>query len=176
MHLQTFRGPAGRGVTVAGGGSLTSIDNNTASDSGGGLYTTGGTLTASGSSLTNNSALGSDAIGAGGGWYNSSATASWTGGSISDNNAINGLGLGGGVYNSGGGSKQLTLDGVQITGNQAHKGGGVYVYDKFVTFTNCTVSGNRADVLGTAIAYKDQGYLTYSFSGGSCPDGIVKDS
>lgn len=69
-----------------------------------------------------------------------------TGGSITQNTATTGYGYGGGIYaNNNNTTTILLVDNVEISGNTATQGGGIYALSEaVVTLTNNTISGNDA--------------------------------
>lgn len=153
-------------LTVSGG----SIELGTAGDAGGGIYTFE-SLTLLGATLAaNTAAFGGGAI------YGDQAPVTLNGATISGNNG--GAGGGGGVVlqtgslnitnstisgntagNEGGGifiggATSSSIVGSTISNNQItglNSGGGVFVNNSAVTFTNSTVSGNRSDFDGGGI-------------------------
>ena len=98
------------------------ISDNTATN-GGGVYVTSSTFWMEGGEISVNTATD------GGGVYVYSGTFQIKGGTISGNTATSN---GGGVYmgndNNEGGSASVTMQGGEVSGNNAQNGGGVYVY------------------------------------------------
>ena len=72
---------------------------------------------------------------------------------------VNGLTLTGGDAHTGGGAidsnKTVVLNNCTIIGNSANRGGGIYVDDGTVTLNNCTVVGNHARDDGGGIYEED---------------------
>lgn len=137
---------SGAGLQNAGTATLTNatISTNTAGNNGGGVNNAGGTLSANGGTIQNNTAGGSNG---GGGFRNtSSGVATLTNVTLSSN-VITGTNAGGaGVLNSSG---QVTLSGSTIASNTATgtgtDGGGVaLVAGATVTLTTSTVNNNSA--------------------------------
>ena len=131
----------GAGLYNAGGTTTlfnVTISGNSASDSGGGLFTTaGGTTT-----LTEAVVSGNTATNNGGGL--ATMTGSTTVLNDSTNVSYNTAGVnGGGMYNDGG---TLALDTCTVSGNSAGDiGGGLFTTGSgTTTLTNCLVSGNAA--------------------------------
>lgn len=150
-----FNVPAGRKLTITGGGTLTggsadnggaiynsgtliindvTVNSNTATGHGGAIYNDG-TLTINGGVISNNT--GSDA----GAIYNASGkTLTINGGTFSNNTAT--TYSGGAVVNEG----TATIAGGTFTGNAANvNGGAIYNYGT-LTMTGGEVSGNTAPV------------------------------
>ncbi|HMF07668.1 MAG TPA: choice-of-anchor Q domain-containing protein, partial [Thermoanaerobaculia bacterium] len=130
----------------------TTISNNTAGNLGAGVYADN--LTMAGSTVTGNQTP----SGSGGGIYvDSDATIS---GSVITNNTSGSRG--GGIYVTGGESLQtVSIADTTISNNTAFgdgggEGGGLYIGSiAAVTVSRCTVSGNRSDFNGGAIASFD---------------------
>ncbi|HPM84263.1 MAG TPA: Ig-like domain-containing protein, partial [Candidatus Anammoximicrobium sp.] len=159
-------GPAGqqveiRGLTLTGGAAdygagiysprakLTivhsTISHNTASASGGGVYSAA-PLTITNSTFSGNVAKGSD--GHGGGIY-SSSTLTVTNSTLSNNETQGYYGHGGGIYATG----TLSVTGSTLSGNAAKyygSGGGLYGSGT-VSVTTSTFSGNSANRYGGGI-------------------------
>jgi hypothetical protein len=122
------------------------------------------------SSITYNYATGASA-GLGGGIYIKNGKLTMTGGSLEHNTADK---EGGGLYVVVA-STDLQLSEVSIRYNAADsKGGGFYIEGGFVEFTNCTLSGNSAGVLGPGGAVKDPG--DYLQDGGTWSDTVAQDT
>jgi uncharacterized repeat protein (TIGR02543 family) len=163
-------GYTGRGITVTAG-YLTikncTISNNSVTDnSGGGIYNGSGTLTITGSEISNNFA---DSNGYhGGGIYNENGTTIITSSTISDNSADD---YGGGIYNEYG---DFTITSSTISTNTADdSGGGIYHENGTAIITSSTISINSAtDSGGGGIYSSDTLTITDSeISGNSAPDG-----
>jgi predicted outer membrane repeat protein len=138
---------------------------NGAGASGGGMYTTGGSLTLNNVLINWNSAYSN-----GGGLYEGGGTVIVSGGSFQDNSAESN---GGGIYNADGG--KLTLqNGVIIgTNNSASfQGGGLYLaIGSVTTFSGCTVKGNQASVgVGVYQETDAQGTATVNYRGAGLTD------
>lgn len=153
-----------------GGGTLTvtdsTISGNTASFEGGGIYTTSGTL-----AVTNSTISGNNAVKAGG-IFNWLCTVTVTNSTISGNTATQGD-LPGGIYSYG----WLTVTNSTITGNVGGTGGGINSYG-WLTVTNSTISSNLAANAGGGIANKNGGGIGHSLTvinstitGNSAPNG-----
>jgi hypothetical protein len=130
----------GGGLFNSGNGVLTVIDSllrgNTSQTSGGGIFNQG-ELAVSGSTLTNNSVVGS-LSGLGGGICNtSSGTAEVAGSALSGNSAHQGGGI---EMDSG----TLTLTDSALDSNSASSGGGIRNLAGTLTVSNCTLSRNSA--------------------------------
>jgi hypothetical protein len=138
------------GNTVAGGASLTlqrsTVTDNTADKSGGGIYDElGSTITLVDSTLSNNTA-GGGVNGLSGGIH-SSGSLSLTNSKVTGNTGID---LGGGISVVGSGTATITDS--TISGNtvassgSSTNGGGIYVFTSgSVTLTGSTVSDNTAE-------------------------------
>lgn len=144
------------------------FDLNSATNRGGGIYNSGGSVTLTNSTLSNNSALNDS----GGGIYNLSGTVSLTDSTLSANSATTSSASnagGGGIYNIG----ALTLTNstlssntaastVSSTFNNSNNAGGGGIYNTgFVTLTNSTLRGNLASGSG----YNGNGGGVYNNSG-----------
>lgn len=161
----------GGGLYVRSGGTVTitnsTFSNNTARYFGGGLNNGGGTLTISDSTISNNTAVTTGSSGGGGGLYNSGTT-TITGSTFSGNSAASGYG-GGGVLTRDG---TVDVSGSSFSGNTAYVGGGIASGLDFGTpelsVTNSTFSSNSAQADGGGIS--SNGVLTIvgsTFSGNS---------
>jgi hypothetical protein len=123
--------------------SDSTIEHNTASESGGGIYndSSGTSLTISGSTITHNSALST-----GGGVTNKSGD---TAGATDSSFTYNSAPTGGAIYNLG----TVTISGSSnnnVNGNSAGTGAGIYNSGE-ITLTGSTLSGNLALYYGGAI-------------------------
>jgi hypothetical protein len=145
LHIsttQTVGGPATATVTVSGG----LFSQNTAGNEGGGLWNdTQGSLTITGTTINDNTALGAAADSGGGGVFSQGGTLTITNATIASNDATGTAGSGGGVLVDGG---TLKIDGGTITANTAVRaGGGVEVTAANNAFTatlaNVTITGNQ---------------------------------
>jgi hypothetical protein len=134
---------------------------------GGGVFSNGGTLTVTNSTLTNNGTPGTTW---GGGLFAQGATVTLTNDSLVDNRGSFGAGLflnggtatitgstiasnsastwGGGIYNQAG---TITLANATIANNAANAGGGIYTFGfgASISLTNCTIVGNACTGSGT---------------------------
>jgi hypothetical protein len=128
----------GGGVCIDSGGSLDMsggvISGNSAEVPGGGV-SNAGTFTLSGGKISDNISH------SGGGVYNSGVFV-MSGGKIF-NNTANSKGTGGGVYNSGRGVT-FTMTGGEITGNNAHIGGGLAYEKGSFVMSGGVISDNNA--------------------------------
>lgn len=139
-------------VSMTGSMGGTGVSYNTAG-SGGGIYVGSGKVTLKSQTVTENKATTDD----GGGIYIRKGTVKASGaGSFSDNSATNGNG--GGVYNFAG---SLTLTGFAnspqtIGGNSAINGGGMYLATgSTTTFNGVNVSGNTVTGKGKGVAFEN---------------------
>lgn len=130
------------------------VRSNSAEDRAGGIYN-GGTLTISGSTISENT-------GFMGGGIDNAGTMSLSNSTVSDNVAA--FGVAGGIFAVVG---PLTISNSTISGNHAATdGGGVLAYNYIVTtITNSTISGNSAGfnaggILFNGGSYDDTGRLT----------------
>jgi predicted outer membrane repeat protein len=152
------------------------FSDNTASFSGGGVYT-GGSATLSNTTLANNTATNH-----GGGLHVGSGTASLTGGAVYGNHALNGNGGGvnvadgltvvgttfysntaagtGDASGSGGAvsqwnpNKTVSISGATFNVNAAQvNGGAVYVRESYLTLANSTFTGNTANSSSTTMTF-----------------------
>ncbi len=161
------------GLTIENGKG----SNGSFSDSGGGIYNNGGTLTVSDSTLDHNSASAF-----GGGILNASGTVTVSDSTLVDNSAF----TGGGIYNAGGtltvsdstlaynsasfygggilnASGTVTVSDSTLADNSAaEEGGGIYTYSGTVTVSDSTLADNSADFGGGITNYA--GRLTVSDS------------
>ena len=122
---------AGAIFTLAGG----TIDGNTASNLGGGVYLSGSksNFIMTGGAITGNTAKNGGGIG-----MDSTGSVEISGGTVSGNTArIHGGGAWIGKYTT------FTFSGGMITDNNAQWGGGVYVNNGNFEFTGGTISGNN---------------------------------
>ena len=145
---------------------------------GGGIHTKTVNITLNSSTLSGNTAVGTNFT-TGGGIYSYGTNITLNNSTVSGNSATFG---GGGIYDDGGKSNfTVTLNNSTVSGNSAQKGGGINVnvanaYAARVTLNNSTVSGNSAtstfNVLGGGIyVYKGKVYLTNSTLSGNSADG-----
>ncbi len=127
------------------------VRNGKASDNGGGIYHSAGTLTITNSTFSNNSATNR-----GGGIYVSNGTATITNSTFSGNSATGGTKRqGGGIYNDSG---ALTITNSTISTNSAfYEGGGIFNYSGTLTVSNSTFSGNSATNSGGGGIYNGGG-------------------
>src|SRR5262245_30288299 len=147
---------AGGGGIYSAGGALTvsdtTVTGNEVSDlyaAGGGIYVAGGTAV-----ITNSTISGNRAAAYGGGIFAAAATLTMTGCTISDNSAWY---YGGGIYASG----TARISDCVVTGNTTTDcGGGIY-FDHgtsgSLTLTGSTVANNRADGDGGGIYIRRHG-------------------
>jgi hypothetical protein len=126
------------GGVFSNGGTLT-ITNSTLANNGtsgttwgGGLFAQGAAVTLTNDSLVNNSG------GIGAGLFMNGGTATITSSTIANNSATT---WGGGIYNQ---AATLTLTNDTIANNSATAGGGIYTFGfgATITLTNCTIAGN----------------------------------
>ena len=172
----TSKGGNGGGVYVSMdsefemNGKATSVSNNTATNSGGGVYVKSGTFTMNGNaSVTDNKATYGNTLSGGGvyvegGEFTMNGRSKVTGNAASGNKRIDGNG--GGVYVKGG-KFEMNGEATSVSNNTATtNGGGVYVLDNG-TFTmnsrNASVTDNTADQGGGV--YASVG--TFTMRGGS---------
>jgi len=132
------------GLTITGGYML----GEYAADSGGGIYSTGSTLTIIDCTISGNTVYDSFY---GGGIYSTGANSALTitGSTISGNSASD---YGGGIYSTGTNST-LTITDSTISGNRTSSGGGIYRAgtNSTLTITDSTISGNTAGNQGGGI-------------------------
>ena len=158
-HVEKRLNYGGGGVVVSGGGEFIMYDgeisHNTSNDDGGGVSVVGASFEMHGGTISGNTATGS---GGGVDLWNHSFTLS--GGTISGNTAtING----GGVYFSGMSGNTLTIsDAVEISGNTAANGGGVYLNSRNLTVTGGSIINNNAADGGGGVYFKGD---TFNVSG-----------
>jgi hypothetical protein len=162
------------GAGILNAGSLTvsqsTLSSNSANDSGGGIYNSGGTVTVSQSTLSSNSANYY-----GGGIYNSGGTLTVSQSTLSSNSAYV---SGGGIYNDRG---TLTVSHSTLSANSVgtYDGGGISNLLGTVTVSHSTLSANTAGYGGGI--YNSVGALTVSHStlsaniAGSYGGGIYND-
>lgn len=131
---------AGGGGGIANtGGTLTisqcTFSNNQAA-SGGAIYTSGGALTLSSSTFSNN-----QASGLGGAIDVSAGTANISFSTLNNNSSA---GSGGGIANGGGGAVTITNSTISQNAANSSQGGGIFVDNGTVTLTNSIVAANTA--------------------------------
>ena len=130
------------------------IKNGRVSYYGGGVYSSGGGVTATNCTFTGNqTGGGADRAGLGGGVYASDGNVTATNCTFTDNGAYENyeggaIGGGGGVYASNG---NVTATNCTFTDNYAGDGGGVDAYNGNVTAANCTFTGNESFVGGSGV-------------------------
>ncbi len=129
LNDNAVTGPPGNGggLHITGGGSVMieggTVNGNTASSEGGGLWNGTGTMTIAGTTISNNTAAGAGADQGGGGIYNlNGGTLAIENATISQNQATGTLGSGGGILNDVG--SQLSVSNSTISGNTAIRAGG----------------------------------------------------
>ena len=161
------------GSGIANYGTLllkdSTISNNSAAGSGGGIFNDSGTVTITNTTISNNSAEKS-----GGGISNGDGTYYYTAGTITMNNTtISGNSArenGGGIFNGDGQSYSdegtITMNNTTISGNSAREnGGGIFNQEK-TYLNNSTITNNTADLdsnnngKGGGIYNFDDGYGT----------------
>lgn len=115
------------------------VEDNTTGDGGGGIRVSHVPSVLIGNVVRNN-----DAGGTGGGIDMDNDASTVMGGEISGNHAS---GSGGGIFHWLGPWEGAVLAGVTITGNRAHRGGGIFLDDNFkpVTMVGLVIAGNQAD-------------------------------
>ncbi len=126
---------SGGGIYNTGTATVTNstISSNSAQDNGGGIYNTFGPLTVTNSTLSGNS------VASEGGGIFSFGIATVTNSTLSGNSAD----LGGGIFNSTGGT--LTVTNSTLSGNSANVSGGIHNnFGGWLTVTRSLVSGNSA--------------------------------
>ena len=152
----SYLNPNGGGITNYGTLLLkdSTISNNSAAGSGGGIFNNSGfnnsgTVTITNTTISNNSAEKS-----GGGISNGDGTYSYTAGTITINNTtISGNSAkenGGGIFNGDGSSYDtegiITMNNTTISGNSAREnGGGIFNQEK-TYLNNSTITNNTADL------------------------------
>ncbi|MGD9634840.1 MAG: choice-of-anchor Q domain-containing protein [Pirellulales bacterium] len=117
---------ANLGTLIVNGGS---IQDNTASSTGGGIYMRIGNLTVNGTTIAGNSAGNNGGGVAGPTVAGQNIQMTFDGATLRDNRAANtgDIGDGGGIWLSSGGSASvLSLTRTQVVGNTARRGGGIY--------------------------------------------------
>ena len=145
----------GGGLHVSGAGSTTlnggRVENNVATQEGGGLWNASGTMTIDGTTISDNSANGTSADQGGGGVFNIGGNLIvQNGATISNNTANSGQGNGGGILLDGG---TINVTGSTISNNDLF--GISLVNGASGTVTGNTFSGNMTAALaieGTAVA------------------------
>ncbi len=164
VTIRNSTGALGGGVYLSGGSltanATTRIENNTATTAGGGIYANNNTAV----TLTGTVVTGNTADGAGGGIAaDSNTTVSLTNAQIRNNTVPNGSG--GGVYSTNGTSLSITSS--VFSGNTASSngGGGFASGVDSVTVSNSTFSENNADNNGGGALFSIAGGGTMSISG-----------
>ncbi|PRP66384.1 beta strand repeat-containing protein [Nonlabens agnitus] len=152
--------------TITGG----TVNNNTASNEGGGLWNGSGTMTVSGVQIDSNIAVGNDTsspgAAGGGGIYNEGGTVNLTNNTVVSNNQATGVqSTGGGVLNAAG---TFTATDSEISGNESNRaGGGIETNgDSSIELTNTNLDGNFTGVVTGSGAPGNGGGLHVS---GSAP-------
>ena len=158
-HVEKMLNYGGGGVVVSGSGEFIMYDgeisHNTSNDDGGGVAVVAASFEMHGGTISGNTATGS---GGGVSLWNYSFTLS--GGTISNNTA---KGDGGGVYFSGMSGNTLTISGtVEISGNSAANGGGVYLKSRNLRMTGGSIINNNVTDSGGGVYYKGD---TFNVSG-----------
>jgi hypothetical protein len=170
FHINSGKTATISGLTIANGASdngggifnehadLTlsncTVSGNSASLSGGGVYSHGGVRSAT-LTLNNSTITGNSASSFGGGINNHLATLTANNSTISGNSAL----FGGGIDSDGLlGSATVTSNNSTISGNSATGGGGIYSHLSTLMLNNSTVSGNAATDGGGII--NDSGVVT----------------
>lgn len=139
----------GGGLHISGDGDVSisggTVNGNFAAQEGGGLWNSTGTLTITGTTISNNTVNAEDNAGndqGGGGVFNNGGTLDIDNATITDNQADINAGNGGGVMTVGG---TVTIDGGTISGNSAVRaGGGIENNAGTVTLTDVTLGGTLA--------------------------------
>ena len=145
LTIQHGRVTSTEGAGINNLGNLT-LDNCTVQDNnghyyGGGIRSYKGTLTATNTTVSGNSAP------AGAGMFIQYGTANITGSHISGNSAD----LGGGIY-QGDKPSTITISGSTLSGNTATKnGGGIHAEHTGMTVSDSVISGNSAGILGGGV-------------------------
>lgn len=145
VESNVAHGNFGGGIAVENGTvSITgsAIDGNQAGFAGGGIYSNG-TLTLTDTNVDTNSATGANEDAGG---IESAGALSITGGSV-DGNTTNGTGHGGGIHVG----TTATIEGVEIAGNTAGEGGGIY-NDGMLTLHDASIDGNHVQAGGNGVA------------------------
>ena len=130
------------GITVTISGVTIQNGYGSGLRDGGGIYSIGGTLTVSNSTLSGNSV--SEAYG--GGIYSRGGTLTVSDSTLSGNSAEY---YGGGIYSD---DSTVTVSNSMFSGNSVFTdgcGGGIYSYGGTLTVSNSTLSGNHADYGGS---------------------------
>ncbi|KQC33508.1 hypothetical protein AAU57_09415 [Nonlabens sp. YIK11] len=151
--------------TITGG----TVNNNTASNEGGGLWNGSGTMTVSGVQIDSNIAAGNDTsspgAAGGGGIYNEGGTVVLTNNTVVSNNQATGAqSTGGGVLNAAG---TFTATDSEISSNESNRaGGGIETNGtSSVTLTNVTLDSNITGVVTGMGAPGNGGALHVSGAG-----------
>lgn len=119
--------------------------NNRAASAGGGISTTGGTATISGS-VNNANRVDATGVALGGGIYSEGSVLSLTDCRVNANQANGKTARGGGIYalDSTVDVRNSTINANQANGSELGEGGGVYNSDSLLTLLECVVNGNSA--------------------------------
>ena len=174
----TLKGGKGKSGTF-GGAILVTSGSNTAeltdcaiedchADNGGAIYAKGAAVNLTTCALKGNEAKSGGAVCAlKTGTSASTVTGGTIGGTGTDANKATGSnGQGGGIYV--GTNCTLTLqNNVQLIGNTAAYGGGVYAIGATVTVTSCTLKGNTAKIGGAIFALKSGTPANVTINGGT---------
>jgi hypothetical protein len=146
------------GINVYNAANLTmsgsTVDGNTSTNHGAGLYLATTSSSISSSTFTNNSSTGSNTNGGGIYFYTGDLTIENS--TFSGNLLTGSSSFGGGITISS--SAELTLNGSTINGNAANIGAGLYSLGT-LNITNCTLSGNTATTTGGGLS-SSQGTTT----------------
>lgn len=169
-------GPPGNGgglhITGAGSATITggTVNNNTASLEGGGLWNGSGTMTVVGTTIDDNTASGAAADDGGGGIFNTSGTLIVTDAMITNNLATGTSGSGGGIFSMAG---TVTVTDTNLDGNSANRAGGaIEVVNGTLTIDNSDMTNNDVDGgsgtpnPGNGAALHISGVTTTMISGG----------
>ena len=175
QNLTIANGNSRYGGAISNYGTVTATNSTfsgNSAGSGGGIFNTGGMLTVTDSTFSGNSAF------YGGGINNSGGTLTVTDSTFSGNSAGYGVDAGGGGIFSTGGT--VTITNRTFSGNSGGGDGGAILNDGgTLTVTDSTFTGNSAVLLGGSI-YNLYGTLTVtntivanSASGGNCAGSVT---
>ncbi len=138
----------GGGLHITGPGNADiirgTVNGNTASAEGGGLWNGAGVMNVTGTTISGNTASGAAADQGGGGVYNLSGTINIMDATISDNVADGTSGSGGGILNDAGAN--LSVTNTLITGNSSNRAGGGIEDNSgtanVINITDCNIDNN----------------------------------
>lgn len=149
LNTNAVTGPPGNGgglhITGAGSATITggTVNNNTATLEGGGLWNGAGTMIVDGTTINANTCSGMAADDGGAGIFNTAGILIVTNATITNNLATGTSGSGGGIFSMAG---TVTITDSTLDGNAANRAGGaIEVVAGILTITNSDLTNNDVD-------------------------------